>query len=107
MDFVEKVKTKYPYLKNDTELATAIVDKAKMFYYALQYPCNPTASEETHPIDTFVAQNWVLSACDELMERLGFSSAVAYKENGVSWSLDGAQLSDRLCGLIKPIIGVV
>lgn len=105
MDFIAQVQTKYPYLT--VEDITEIVEKAKMFYFGLQYPCEPMASETTHPIDTFMAQRWVLSACDELIERLGFSSVVAYKENGVSWSFDNAQLSDKLCNLIKPIIGVV
>ena len=107
MDFIVQVQNKYPHLKNDTPLVSAIVDKAKMFYYALQYPCDPNASEMTRPISTFVGQRWILSACDELIERLGFNSAVAYKENGVQWSFDNAQLSDRLCNLIKPVIGVI
>ena len=105
MDFVVEVKTKYPYLT--IEDALEIVKKAKMFYFALKYPFDTNASEDTKPITSFVSQNWVLSACDELVERLGFSSAIAYKENGVSWSFDNAQLSDRLCSLIKPTIGVI
>lgn len=105
MDFNAQVKNKYPHLT--TEDVSAIVDKAKMFYYALKYPALPQASEETHPIDTFVGKNWVLTACDELIERLGFNSAVAYKENGISWSFDNAHLSVGLCSLIKPIVGVV
>ena len=105
MCFIEQVQTKYPYLT--VEDTTEIVEKAKMFYFGLQYPCEPMASEETHPIDTFIGQRWILSACDELIERLGFSSVVAYKENGVSWSFDSAQLSDKLCNLIRPIISVV
>lgn len=105
MDFVGFVKAKYSYLSTNDVIE--IVKKAKMFYYALKYPCEPNASEETRPIISFVGQNWILSACDELIERLGFSTAIAYKENGVSWSFDNAQLSDRLCNLIKPTIGVV
>lgn len=105
MDILEQVKTKYAYLS--IEDALEIVEKAKMFYYSLKYPCDPNASEDTRPINSFVAEKWVLSACDELIERLGFSSAIAYKENGVSWSFDNAQLSDRLCNLIKPNIGVI
>jgi hypothetical protein len=107
MDFKASIVKKYPHLSQDTELVSAIVDKAKMFYYALRYPCEPYVDETSKPIDTFIGQNWVLSACDELIERLGFNSAVAYKENGVSWSFDGAQLSTKLCSLIKPTIGVV
>ena len=105
MDFIAELTTKYPYLT--MEDAFEIVQKAKMFYFALKYPCSPNASEETNPIDSFVGKRWILSACDELIERLGFNSALAYKENGVSWSFDNAQLSDRLCSLIKPTIGVV
>lgn len=105
MEFFAKVKTKYPYLADEDILA--IVGKAKMFYYALKFPCEPFVSEEDRPINTFVGKNWVLSACDELVDRLGFSSAVAYRENGVSWSFDNAELSDRLVSLIKPTIGVI
>ncbi len=105
MDFNAQVQTKYPYLS--TEDITQIVERAKMFYFGLQYPCEPNADESTRPIDTFVGQRWILAACDELIERLGFSSVVAYKENGVSWAFGSEQLSDRLCNLIKPIIGVI
>lgn len=105
MDFVTKVKNKYPWLS--VEEVSSIVDKAKMFYYGLKYPCEPSLSENDRPIVTFVAQQWVLSACEEIVERLGFNSAVGYHENGVNWSFDGAELSDRLVSLIKPTIGVI
>lgn len=103
MDFVANIKTKYPHLSAAD--ATDIVAKAKMFYYGLQYPCEPYADEETRPIKGFKDEQWILSACDELIERLGFNSAIGYKENGVSWTFDGAGLSNRLCELIKPIVG--
>lgn len=105
MDFNAQVKTKYPYLT--TEDVFEIVEKAKMFYFALKFPCEPNVSENERPINSFVAERWILAACDELIDRLGFSSAIAYKENGVSWSFDNAELSDRLVSLIKPTIGVV
>ena len=105
MDFNEKVKNKYPYLEDN--LVEGVVNKAKMFYFALRYPCLPNISEETHPITSFVEINWVLSACDEIIERLGFSSAIAYRENGLSWSLDNAQISSTLMSLVKPIAGTI
>ena len=105
MDFIATLTTKYPYLSSED--IKSIVDKATMFYYGAMYPCEPTVSVKTRPIDTFLGQQWVLSACDELIERLGFSSAVAYKENGISWSFDNAQISDRLMNLLKPTIGVL
>ena len=105
MDFIVEVKNKYSYLKdNDIQ---SIVNRAKMFYYGAMFPCEPYISEETRPIDTFFGQQWILSACDELIERLGFSSAIGYRENSISWTFDNAHLSDRLMNLIKPTIGVI
>lgn len=105
MDFYVEVKKRYSYLCSQD--VQRIVDKAKTIFYMLKYPCEPNASEETRPIDCFAEQNWVLMACDELIERLGFGSAVGYKENGVSWSFDNAQVSYFLMGLIKPTVGVI
>ena len=105
MDFIAKVNHKYPWLS--VEECSAIVDKAKMFYYGLKYPCEPLLSEADRPIKGFMAQNWVISACDEIVERLGFNSATGYRENGVNWTFDGAQLSERLISLIKPTVGVI
>lgn len=105
MDFIAKVKSKYPYLT--TEDTSDIVDKAKMFYYSLKFPCEPYLTETDRPISTFVGQQWVLAACEELIERLGFNSAVGYRENGVTWTFDNAELSERLVSMIKPTIGVI
>lgn len=105
MDFVSQVKKKYPYMA--IEDVSSVVNKAKMFYYGLKYPCEPLLTEAEKPIEGLVAEIWIMSACDEIVERLGFSSSVGYKENGINWSFDGAQLSDRLVSLIKPTIGVI
>lgn len=107
MDFEKEIISKYPHLKEDHVFVSDTVNKAKMFYYMLKYPSEPWVSEEKRPIDDFTSQWWILSACDELIEKLGFNSATAYKENGVSWSFDGAHLSNRLVSLIKPTIGVI
>ena len=105
MDFISTVKGKYPWLS--VSEVSSIVCKAKMFYYGLKYPCEPHLSEADRPINSFMAQHWVLSACDEIVERLGFNSAIGYRENGVNWSFDGAELSERLVSLIKPVVGVI
>jgi hypothetical protein len=105
MDFIAKLKSKYPWLS--VEECSEIVCKAKMFYYGIKYPCEPLLSENDRPIIGFFAQNWMLSACDEIVERLGFNSATGYRENGVNWTFDGAQLSERLVSLIKPTVGVI
>lgn len=105
MDFIVKLKAKYPYMTDDD--LSNIVDKAKMFYFAIKFPCEPEISEETRPITSFVGQNWILAACDELIEKFGFNSVVGYKENGVSWTFDNAQISDRLINMLTPTIGVI
>lgn len=105
MDFIAKVKSKYDWLSISE--CCEIVSKAKMFYYGAKYPCEPLLSEEEKPIVGFFAENWILSACDEIVERLGFNSATGYRENGANWTFDGAQLSERLISLIKPTVGVI
>lgn len=107
MDFENEVREKYPHFANDNRLVKGLVAKAKMFYYSLKYPNEPLANETDNPINGFVAQQWILSAIDEMVERLGFNSTVGYRENGTTWSLDGAQLSNRLVNLIVPIVGVI
>ena len=105
MDFETEVKARYPYLTSCD--VRRIVNKAKMFYYDLSYPADKSIDETTKPIQGFRAEQWTLSACDELVDRLGFSSVVAYKENGVSWTFDGAHLSKKLCSMITPQVGVI
>lgn len=105
MDFDAQVKSKYPYIC-PRDIAR-IVDKAKAFFFMYTYPCEPNADENTRPIEFFKDQQWVLMACDELIDRLGFGSATSYKENGVSWSFDNAQISFTLINLTNPVIGVL
>lgn len=107
MDFENEVREKYPHFANDKRLVKGLVAKAKMFYYGLKYPNEPLANETDNPIKGFFAEQWILSAIDEMVERLGFNSTVGYRENGTTWSLDGAQLSNRLVRLIVPIVGVI
>ena len=105
MDFVQVIKTKYPHLDEST--AITIVDKAKMFYYLHKYPTLPNITEEEYPIKSFVDKQWILSACEDIIGRLGFNNAIGYKENGISWTFDGAEISDRLLEELTPISGVL
>lgn len=105
MDFVERVKTKYTWLSDND--AQRIVDRAKMFYYNLAYPFDLSVDEETHPIEGMRNQTWILTACDEIVERLGFNSAIGYHENGISWSFDNCHLSNFLILQIPSVVGVI
>lgn len=105
MEFVMHIKNKYPHISTDD--AKNIADRAKMFYFGLQYPCEPYADETTRPIQTFFAKQWIMLACEEIVDRMGISSVVSYRENGMSFDFKAAHLSDRLCGMITPIVGVI
>lgn len=105
VNFVEKVSEKYPYL--DESDVKNIVDKAKSFYYALRYPDRMDIDIYDTPIEGFRAEQWVLACCDEIIERVGASSAIAVRENGVSIEFGSSQLSPMLISLIKPVIGVI
>ena len=105
MDFKAEVKRKYSYLTDED--AVAIVNRAKWFYYNALYPADLSADETTRPIKGFRQQQWILAACDEIVERNGISSATAYSENGVRMEFDNSQISEGLFSQLKPMIGVV
>lgn len=105
MDFENVIQTKYAHLS--AEDVKSVVDKAKMFYFSLRYPCEPNACEETRPITTFKHQQWIISACDDIIARYGFNNAIGYRENGINFTFDGAEISERLISMIKPLIGVI
>lgn len=105
MDFESIVQEKYSHL--NAKDVKSVVDKAKMFYYSLRYPCEPNASEQTRPINSFKHQQWIIMACDDIIARYGINNVIGYRENGVSFTFDGAEISERLISMIKPIIGVI
>lgn len=104
MDFEAEIIKQYPWLSQQD--ARRFVNRAKMFYYDILYPTNREVDEETHPIKGFRNEQWILTACEELIDRQGFSSAVAYKENGISWTFDNAYLSQSLRDSLVSIVGV-
>lgn len=94
---------KYPYMSEDDR--TDVINRAKMFYYSLRFPCLPDIDETSYPI---TGQNiiWCEMACDEIVERLGIGSATSYQENSISISYGSAQLSERLVSMLVPEAGV-
>lgn len=47
---------------------------------------------------------WILRCMQEMVERLGITSAIAYKENGISIAFSREQLSEALRDEIVPIV---
>lgn len=105
VDYALWLITKYPYLSaSDVD---DIIAKAKMFYYSIVYKAYPTADETEYPIVGFRNETWIKACCDEIVERNGISSAIAYKENGLSVNFDNAQLSIVLINMLAPVVGVI
>lgn len=105
MDFNAEVQAKYKHLSEED--VKSIVNKAKMYYYNLSYPADKSVDETTNPIVSPRDEWWILAACDDLIERLGFSSALSYRENSVSWTFDNVGLSKTLISLLMPQAGVI
>lgn len=108
MDFEAEVKAKYDYF-SDNEV-TRLVNRAKAICIDYMFPADLSidysnfAWEENRRLEM-----WILDCVDELVERTGMSSAIAYRENGMAWSFDRAGVSqallDRLPRMAKPIRG--
>lgn len=102
---IAKVKSKYPYLTQ--EEAKELAENGIGWFYALRYPCEPTASIETRPLDTFMDIWAVARLCDEIAQRNGFNTALGYRENGIQFTFDSAWISEGLRKAIVPVIGVI
>lgn len=104
-NIVAKVKNKYPWLS--AEEANELVENAMGWFYVLRYPCEPTASKETRPVDTFIDEWAVKRLCDEIAQRNGFNTALGYRENGIQFTFDSSWISEGLRKAIVPIVGVI
>ena len=102
---ITKVRIKYSWLRYDQ--AEELVENAMGWFYSLRYPCEPTASPETRPLDTFIDSWAVERLCDEIAQRNGFNTSLGYRENGVQFTFDSAWISETLRKAIVPIVGVI
>jgi hypothetical protein len=104
MDYVSRIKMKYPWISEAD--ANDIAEKAKMFYYGIVYKSDISHYDEDD-IDTPRKSAWLNACCDEIVERSGCSSAVAYRENGLQINFDHSQISLGLINMLSPVVGVI
>jgi hypothetical protein len=102
---IAKVRIKYPWL--NAEEAKDLVTNGIGWFYSLRYPCEPNASLETRPIDSFMDSWAVERLCDEIAQRNGFNTSLGYRENGIQFTFDSAWISEALKKAIVPIVGVI
>lgn len=105
MDFEEIVKAKYSYM-SDAEVEL-LVNKAKSICVEQIYPSDLSVNYDNFDWTNKRYDMWILDCVDELVERLGMSSVVAYKENNMGWNFDRAGVSqallDRLPRMAKAV----
>lgn len=93
-DFETAVKTKYSYLSYDE--VDLLIARAKAICVEQLYPADLTINYLNFDWSNHRYDMWILDCIDELLERAGMSSVVAYKENGMSWTFDRVGVSQGL-----------
>jgi hypothetical protein len=73
-------------------------------YLMLKYPYD---NLKELPKDDYYCFNWIYSRMIEIVENLGISSFVAYKENGVSMNKDNTYISNGLRTMLVPKCGTI
>jgi len=91
-------RAKYNYLSEDE--VEELYEKALMIYLELQYPLHKTV--HTIPERNLRGITWIKMCMQEILERSGVSSAVAYSENGLSIRYDSSVVSSTLMQLLTP-----
>ena len=95
MDFNAMVKAKYSYM-TDNEVAL-FVNMAKSICIEQIYPADLSINYLNFDWDKTARYDmWILDCVDELVERVGISNVLSYKENGMSWTFDRAGVSQGL-----------
>ena len=105
MDFCTEFNVRYPHITS-VEDVERIVNKAKFIYYASKYPYE-TSPEKDYPIQSFMQKQTFWQIADELVDRLGFNTALGYRENGIRWTFDNAWVSDFTQRLLTPQVKTI
>lgn len=99
MDYVGKIKAKYPYLEyNDID---DILEISKEILLNTLYPFDNTITEIPPR-----KEMWIYRCMIEVIERNGMTSALAYRENGIQINFDRTQVSQGLINELIPESGV-
>ena len=105
MDFCTEFNVRYPHITR-TEDVERILNKAKFIYYKSTYPYE-SSPEIDYPIKSFMEKQAFWQIADELVDKLGFNSALGYRENGVGWTFDEAWISKFTQRLLIPKVQTI
>lgn len=91
-------RKRYNYLS--FEEVNDIYQDALDYYLSLAYPLNHSITEI--PEERLGDLRYIRILMRNILERAGCTSAVAYSENGLSYTLDGTLFDDKIAKLIIP-----
>jgi len=97
------IQNKYNHLSDDD--VSSIYDIALAIYLSLSYPFDKSILDI--PESDLRDMWWIQQCMIEIIERDGISSAIAYKENGLSLNFDSSYISSFLKNSIIPKAGVI
>ena len=95
---------KYPHL--DSTDITMLENQAKEILIHLLFKSHYKVNDEQKEYAYENYKFWILRCMQEMVERLGITSAIAYKENGISITFSREQLSSALLDEVVPIIWI-
>lgn len=105
MDYLEYIKTKFSYMREEDIEYFANIAKETLANTLSPSPLKPIEMEKY--IVPSNRQGWVARAVIEMIEREGISSAAAYSENGLSITFDRPQVSQALISELTSDVGII
>lgn len=97
-------KTKYPHL-SEIDI-TMLENQAKEILIHLLFKSQYIVEDSQKEYAFEQYKYWIMRCMQEMVERLGITSAIAYKENGISITFNREQLSEALRDEIVPIASI-
>lgn len=102
IDYIQYFQKKYPHLDlNDIQM---LEEQAKETLIHLLFKSKNKVSDSQKESAYVDYRYWIMKCMQEMIERTGMTSAISYKENGISitWGREG--LSQSLIDEIVPYV---
>lgn len=101
MDYINYFKRKYPHIEEDD--LDIMLDSSKEILIHLLFKSTYEVSDERKSIAYECYKYWLLRCMQEMIERSGMTSAIAYSENGILINFSQEQLSETLINEVGTI----
>lgn len=105
MDYTNYLIRKYPHIDRDD--LDVLVEQAKEILINLSFKSQTIISSDKRAIVLERHKYWILRCVNEMIERMGITSVISYRENGISITFDSSQLSSSLISEIVPCAKII